>query len=96
VSPDDIIKAFIEILKIVAWPALLLWLVWYLRDEVKRVATRITELGLTGAKFAPPPPEQVSSRPQEGNDNVTRVIPLARYRYWILETAARLGSPLEP
>jgi hypothetical protein len=66
VSPDDKIKAFIEILKIVAWPALLLWLVWYLRDEVKRVATRITELGLTGAKFAPPPPEQVPSRPQEG------------------------------
>lgn len=27
---------------------------------------------------------------------VTGVIPLARYRYWILETAARLGSPLEP
>jgi len=24
------------------------------------------------------------------------VIPLARYRYWILETAARLGSPLAP
>src|SRR5262249_17780232 len=27
---------------------------------------------------------------------VTGVIPLARYRYWISETAARLGSPLEP
>jgi S1-C subfamily serine protease len=27
---------------------------------------------------------------------VTGVIPLARYHYWILETAARLGSPLEP
>jgi secreted trypsin-like serine protease len=27
---------------------------------------------------------------------VSGVIPLARYRYWILETAARLGSPLEP
>jgi secreted trypsin-like serine protease len=24
------------------------------------------------------------------------VIPLARYRYWILDTAAKLGSPLEP
>jgi secreted trypsin-like serine protease len=24
------------------------------------------------------------------------VIPLTRYRYWILETAAKLGSPLEP
>ncbi|OLB69865.1 MAG: hypothetical protein AUI16_26970 [Alphaproteobacteria bacterium 13_2_20CM_2_64_7] len=27
---------------------------------------------------------------------VSGVIPLARYRYWIGETAARLGSPLEP
>src|SRR5262249_17521510 len=27
---------------------------------------------------------------------VTGVIPLARYHYWILATAARLGSPLEP
>jgi Trypsin len=27
---------------------------------------------------------------------VSGVIPLARYRYWIEETAARLGSPLEP
>jgi Trypsin len=27
---------------------------------------------------------------------VSGVIPLARYRYWILETAAKLGSPLEP
>jgi secreted trypsin-like serine protease len=24
------------------------------------------------------------------------VVPLARYRYWIMETAAKLGSPLEP
>ena len=27
---------------------------------------------------------------------VSGAIPLARYRYWIAETAARLGSPLEP
>ncbi len=27
---------------------------------------------------------------------VSGIIPLARYRYWILDTAARLGSPLEP
>ena len=27
---------------------------------------------------------------------VSGVIPLARYRHWILETAAKLGSPLEP
>jgi trypsin len=27
---------------------------------------------------------------------VSGIIPLARYRYWILETAAKLGSPLAP
>jgi secreted trypsin-like serine protease len=27
---------------------------------------------------------------------VSGVIPLARYRYWIFDTAAKLGSPLEP
>jgi hypothetical protein len=27
---------------------------------------------------------------------VSGVIPLARYRYWLLDTAAKLGSPLEP
>jgi secreted trypsin-like serine protease len=27
---------------------------------------------------------------------VSGAIPLARYRYWIAETAAKLGSPLEP
>jgi secreted trypsin-like serine protease len=27
---------------------------------------------------------------------VSGIIPLARYRYWILDTAAKLGSPLEP
>jgi secreted trypsin-like serine protease len=27
---------------------------------------------------------------------VSGVIPLARYRYWILDTAGQLGSPLEP
>jgi hypothetical protein len=27
---------------------------------------------------------------------VSGVVPLARYRYWIMETAAKLGSPLEP
>jgi len=64
-SLDEIVKAFLEFLKIAAWPALIAWLVWYLRDEVKRAATRITELGLTGAKFAPPT-EQVATPPPKG------------------------------
>src|SRR5262245_39985038 len=64
-SFDEIVKAFLEFLKIAVWPALIFWLVWYLRDEVKRAATRITELGLTGAKFAPPT-EQVATRRPRG------------------------------
>ncbi|WP_142346864.1 trypsin-like serine protease, partial [Staphylococcus epidermidis] len=27
---------------------------------------------------------------------VSGIIPLARYHYWIVDTAAKLGSPLEP
>ncbi len=27
---------------------------------------------------------------------VSGIIPINRYRYWLLETAAKLGSPLEP
>src|SRR5262249_42264766 len=64
-SLDEKVKTFLEILKIAAWPALIAWLVWYLRVEVKRAATRITELGLTGAKFAPPT-EQVATPPPTG------------------------------
>jgi hypothetical protein len=64
-TPDERLKAFIEILKIVIWPTALIWLVWYLRDEVKRAASRIIEVGFTGAKFAPPT-EQVPSLPMSG------------------------------
>jgi hypothetical protein len=60
------VEALTEILKILAWPAIVVWLVWYLRDEVKRAAGRIIELGLTGAKFAVPPPEQTPAPPKEG------------------------------
>src|SRR5262245_22436193 len=64
-SVDERIKVFLEFLKIVVWPALIAWLAWYFRDEVKRATTRITELGLTGAKFAPPV-EQVATPPPKG------------------------------
>jgi hypothetical protein len=40
VSIDERIKAFTEVLKIVAWPAIIVWLAWYFRVEVKRAATR--------------------------------------------------------
>jgi hypothetical protein len=32
------LDAFIKILTISVWPAVVLWLAWYLRDEIKRVA----------------------------------------------------------
>jgi hypothetical protein len=31
------LDAFIKILTISVWPAVVLWLAWYLRDEIKRV-----------------------------------------------------------
>jgi uncharacterized protein (DUF952 family) len=63
-SNDEKVKALLELLKIVAWPAFLVWVVWYLRDEVKHAAARLIELGLTGAKFAPPaPPAQIAQSP---------------------------------
>jgi hypothetical protein len=63
-STDEKVKALLELLKIVAWPAFLAWLIWFLRDEVKHAAARITELGLTGAKFAlSAPPEQIAQSP---------------------------------
>jgi hypothetical protein len=55
VSIDERIKAFTEVLKIVAWPAIIVWLAWYFRVEVKRVAI--------GLKFAP---EQVPTQPTTG------------------------------
>jgi hypothetical protein len=64
-SLDEIVKSILEFLKIAAWPLLIVWLAWYFRDEVKRATTRITELGLTGAKFAPPT-EQIATPPPEG------------------------------
>jgi hypothetical protein len=39
------VEALTEILQIIAWPAIVAWLVWYLRDEVKRAAARSSSLG---------------------------------------------------
>ena len=46
--------SFLNFLSSLAWPAVVVWLVWYLRDEVKGAAKRITALGYTGAQFADP------------------------------------------
>jgi hypothetical protein len=34
-SPNEKLDAFIKILTIVAWPGAIVWLAWYLRDELK-------------------------------------------------------------
>jgi hypothetical protein len=62
-SLAELIAALTEILKIVAWPSVVLGLVWYFRKEIKGAAPRITELGWAGAKLAPLPHEQIASPP---------------------------------
>jgi hypothetical protein len=64
VTPEKIIQDLIDILKIVAWPALVIWIAWFLKDEVKRAALRLIEIGPSGAKFAPP--AQQTATPTEG------------------------------
>jgi hypothetical protein len=59
-SLHEIISAAIEVLKILAWPAVVGLICFFLRHEVKRVAPRITELTWSGAKFAPLP-DQIPS-----------------------------------
>jgi len=63
-SGDKIVEAVLRLLEIAVWPAFFGLLVWCFREEVKRAAARIIELGLTGAKFAPPsPPDQIPAKP---------------------------------
>jgi hypothetical protein len=50
----EIYSGVIDIVKALAWPAVVAWVVWYLRDELKAAAKMLTEIGPTGAKFAPP------------------------------------------
>lgn len=61
-SLDEKVKAFIEFLRIMAWPAVVGLIAWYLRNEIKRIAERVTELSWTGLKIAPPP-DQIPSPP---------------------------------
>ena len=63
---DQIVRLgnlLIDLVKAVAWPAVVAWLVWYLRAELKQAAARIIKIGPTGAELAPPTPEQVAVPP---------------------------------
>jgi hypothetical protein len=64
VSPDEIVKAVTEVLKILAWPAVVGVIFLYLRKEIKSLAPRITEAGWQGIKAAPP--NQNPSPPPSG------------------------------
>jgi hypothetical protein len=46
-----------------AWPAVVAGGLWYYRNELKTALKRITEIGVSGAKFGPPPEQQIASTP---------------------------------
>jgi hypothetical protein len=80
VTPEKIVEDLIDILKIVAWPALVIWIAWFLKDEVKRAALRLIEIGPGGAKFAPPaqqtatPTEGVPARPDSSQPGAVKAL----------------------
>ena len=51
--------AIVNLVSGLAWPFVVALVVWYFRNDLKTALKRVTEVGLTGAKFQPPsPPEQ--------------------------------------
>jgi hypothetical protein len=50
----EIYAGAVELVKSLAWPFVVVWGTWYLRVELKAAAKRLTEIGPSGAKFAPP------------------------------------------
>jgi hypothetical protein len=51
--------AIVNLVSGLAWPFVVALVVWYFRNDLKTALKRVTEVGLTGAKFEPPsPPEQ--------------------------------------
>jgi hypothetical protein len=56
----QLVAAAVDLIKTLAWPFVVIWGVWYLRDETKNGAKRLTEIGFSGAKFAPP--EQMTTQ----------------------------------
>lgn len=52
----------VDLVKALVWPAVVVFGMWYWRDELRAAAKRIREIGLTGAKFAPPE-QQVPAHP---------------------------------
>jgi hypothetical protein len=53
----------VDLIRALAWPSVAVLGVWYFRNELKTALKRITEIGLSGAKFGPPPDQQIPSSP---------------------------------
>jgi hypothetical protein len=64
-TDSEIFSGVVDLLKTLAWPAVVLWGVLYWRDEIRAAAKRITEIGPTGAKFAAPAEQQVPTLPSD-------------------------------
>jgi hypothetical protein len=64
VSADQIVKDITEIVKILAWPAVVAVIFLYLRKEIKSLAPRITKASWTGFEVAPP--NQIPPPPPSG------------------------------
>jgi hypothetical protein len=66
---DPQLVALVDLIKSLLWPSVAVWALWYWRDELKAAAKRVTEIGLTGAKFAPP--EQHATTPSSATAAAT-------------------------
>jgi hypothetical protein len=55
--------AITNLISALAWPFVVALGIWYFRNELKTALKRITEIGLSGAKFGPPPEQQITTSP---------------------------------
>jgi hypothetical protein len=91
-SLHEIINAVIEVLRILAWPVVVGLIFYFLRHEIKRTATRITELTWTGLKFAPLP-DQIPSPPTASGHTLTTESGVVSVSVTGLKTEAAKTSP---
>jgi hypothetical protein len=65
----------IELTKALAWPCVTVFAILYLRVQLRAAFARLTEIGPTGAKFAPPAQQQVPapSSPTLGKEDTSQV-----------------------
>jgi len=54
----------VDLIKALAWPAVIVWAVWYFREELKVALKRITGIKFNELKFGPPE-QQIASPPSK-------------------------------